>query len=1036
QALIDFGCYAEPVNVAGQTPAELAFEKGHLKVYQFLRKYVKQLKQKEWYKHSQEYTNLLIELNRAGRREDSSDLDAQNDIFKVVKSMSSLLCQGMPLTAPSNISSEPLFMAIHNHNLRILELLFCANAPLYGTIKKYDALQIVWLTQNGSVKQAMMVTRQFEMQLKHELLKIGKEELADTCLTNGIHGLIGQLYLVHRKPQGEQEKLLYPNILAKCSNIKPWRASWPIENTDPLSLSYKSKAHLLVRACRYGATTTAWFMWRSGVNTSLADEQDRLPLLTAIHHQHWDTARYLVSYMDCNPFMNTPNGDEPFQLLPHQIRQEILQVMALSEFSRLNNTLSSAKDRDKKIKLKKIILLFISLYFTFTEREGPTSWKELYSYISGFLSGSLYANELPQDNDFNERDDRLTWLHQLCQNISHEFELDPFGDLQGNEKGSLQEMLGCLDQLKMKIIPLSKDNYKLQKKTGDVLFPMCSSQLLSIQALEFTCEKKYQLFLHMLVTKARIDPNVILDDMLQTRPLHHAAAEGNIDAVAYLIQACNVDINVVDMNKNNAAHYAYLNGHINTGNYLIENQKLLNQTENSSHKSPLHLKKAYKERVKELEMQQLNERLSNELNEKLKVITEQSNEYELSKHLMDLSMFKKHVTKKTFRELAEEKLVNYNKGEGRLIYNEIVSFIENVGKYISMNRKYLHGKLIPAGSSADGCRLGAPDESDFNWVLEWEDVEAELKEIPQTQQVWKGYTHTLILKSKNQEINRLLSGSNFLDDFQAAVKEAIQKCLKFKDNRLSIVLPGVKKTGVGMGLTLAWMGSEHKLLLVDVDLVPVIKTVRPPGYHHPLLTLHISEKHTIEIAGNKWEFSADDLHAAYINSIGNGAWRFSQALEENYIMLNLSRDQKIVFLISKYLVSILKAEPWYPEEVKRRFCYFDSTLFKLPAPQGFLLKSSFFKELERVPGKRNWDECYYLDRIKCIFLHMCRQNTYRDDLLYSLLPRNEKIIEAGNLDSGKVPSYFASSSQMQTAGYLAPAIFEQLSKMQLEDFVA
>ncbi|CAL4256325.1 unnamed protein product, partial [Meganyctiphanes norvegica] len=721
-----------------------------------------------------------------------------------------------------------------------------------------------------------------------------------------------------------------------------------------------------------------------------------------------------------------------------------LQIMALSEFNRLNNTLSSAKDRDKKFKLKKTILLFVSLYYTFTEIERKLSWKEIYSYMFELLTRSMYANEPSQDNDFEEKDDKLTWLHQLCQNISKEFEFDIFVNLHKYEQGSLQEVLSCLDQIQMKIIPLSKEKYKLNKNNGNILLTICSSETILIQALEFTCEKKYNLFLHMLVANAGLDPNVILNDVLQTRPLHHAAAEGNIDAVAYLIHACDVNTNVLDRNGNNASHYSYLYGHINTGNYLIENKTQLNQMKNSSMKSPLHLKCAYKDRLKELGIQNMEKKISNELNEKLTFVCEQSNEYELTKLLMDLSMFKKDLIKKTYKDLALDKLVDYNKGEGRLIYNEIVSFIEKVGLYISMNSKYLDGRLIPAGSSADRCRLGCPDESDFNWVLEWEGVEAKLKEIPQSQQLWKGYTHKLILESKNQQINNLLSGSNLLDAFQSAVNEAIPNCLQLEDNRLSIVLPGVKRTGVGMSLTFAWMGSEHKLLLVDVDLVPVIKTERPSDYPHPQLTRDIYEstqsiqetKHTIQIAGNNWEFSADDLHAAYINSIGNGEWRFSQALEENYIMLKLNEDQKNVFLISKYLVSILKAEPWYPEKVKRRFSYFNSTLFKLPAPQGFLIKSSFFKELERVPEYKMWHEQYYLDRIKCIFLHMCRQNSHRDELLHSFLPDSEKIIEAGNLDSGKVPSYFASSSQMQTAGYLAPTIFEKLNQWKIEDFVA
>ncbi|CAL4061868.1 unnamed protein product, partial [Meganyctiphanes norvegica] len=862
---------------------------------------------------------------------------------------------------------------------------------------------------------------QIEMQLRHELKEIDRAESPKSPLITGINNLLKEISFTNSK-------------------TKPWRATWKLDKAEALSQACKSKASLLVKACEYGATCTAWFMWRSGVNTSMEDSNGQLPLLAAINHKHWDTVHALVSYMGCNPFIRTAMGGDPFQLIPQKHRQTILQKMSSSEFNRLNNSISSAKDHDKKIKMKKMTLLFISLYFTFSEREEKISWKELYSCTLELLSVSFNVTKLMQDTNFDEKDDRLIWGHQLCQKISNEFEFNSSGDLQEFEYGSLPEFLSCLKQLGKKITSISNEKYKLQKKDGEHRCQIVNTEKILIQAMEFSCEKKSPLFLHMLIVHAQLEPNAILDEMLETRALHHASAEGNAVAVTYLINACDINSYVLDRNGNNAAHYAYMNGHINTGNFLLESKPKLTIMENNSLKTPLHLKEAYKDRVEQMEFQQLEAKLRDELNEKLQVVCEQSNESELTNLLLELSMFKKDVRKSTFKELALEKLVDYNNGEGRLIYKEIVCFIGEVGKCISMNNEYLRGKLIPVGSSADGCRLGAPDESDFNWVLEWEDIEAKLEEIPIKLQAMKGYTHKIVLDSKDQEIKKLIFGSNLLDDFQEAVKDAIPKCLNFNDNRLSIVLPGVKRTGVGMALTLAWMGSEHKLLLVDVDLVPVIKTARPPGYPHPPLTAHLSDsahslKHTIEIAGSKWEFYAEELHAAYINSIGNGYWRFSQALEENYIMLNLSIDQKNVFVISKYLISNLKAEPWYPVKTRKRFWYFNSKMFKLPTPQGFLLKSSFFKELERVPEHEKWHAQYYLDRIKCIILHMCRQKSFRDKIFDALDQKNDIKLEPGELDSGKVPSYFASSTQMQTAGYLAPFIFKKLNTMKIEDFL-
>ena len=347
--------------------------------------------------------------------------------------------------------------------------------------------------------------------------------------------------------------------------------------------------------------------------------------------------------------------------------------------------------------------------------------------------------------------------------------------------------------------------------------------------------------------------------------------------------------------------------------------------------------------------------------------------------------------------------------------------------------------MTPAGSSAEGCRMTDPDESDFNWVIDWINyVKARLEDITNDK---KGYTHKVVLESSNEEIKRLLSKSNLLDDFYSTVIEAIPGVLASCDSRLSVIFPGVRRTGVGIALTFTWMGEEYKLLVIDVDLVPVIKTDRPDGYPHPPLTTCLNDDsptivHTVQVAGKKWEFDHSDMNSAYINSIGEGLWRFSTTIEESFIMLNLNRDRLIVFCIVKYLMSILKAEPWYPQYMKERYQYFMFRFFHLPPYQGFLLKSAFYKELEQVSDDDHWKEPWYMSRVKCIILHMCRKDENRDKNIEAHREQMDaKLEDADYLDSGKLPSYFASSTEKYKSGYMAPAILKILDGLNIEDFV-
>ena len=170
--------------------------------------------------------------------------------------------------------------------------------------------------------------------------------------------------------------------------------------------------------------------------------------------------------------------------------------------------------------------------------------------------------------------------------------------------------------------------------------------------------------------------------------------------------------------------------------------------------------------------------------------------------------------------------------------------------------------------------------------------------------------------------------------------------------------------------------------------------------------------------------------------MGDGLYRFSQTLDESIVMLRANSDRKIVFRISKYIVSILKAEPWYPQYIKERYQYFSYRFFNLLPFPGFLLKSAYFLELEQIPQDEQWTESWYLTRVKRIFMHMCRKNQNREDEM-DKHRRNKlaKLEDNNSLDTGNVSSYFASNSEKQKSGYMAPAILKFLDELNIEDFV-
>ena len=110
--------------------------------------------------------------------------------------------------------------------------------------------------------------------------------------------------------------------------------------------------------------------------------------------------------------------------------------------------------------------------------------------------------------------------------------------------------------------------------------------------------------------------------------------------------------------------------------------------------------------------------------------------------------------KVNFHDLAKEVSVNYEGGEATL---KVIEFVEKNTEKIGEKHDIYKGKVVLLGSSANNVRLGAPDEADFNLVLNWENVSTKLKDINEIEhaQKWEKWLYS---KQNQNQSNTFLRG--------------------------------------------------------------------------------------------------------------------------------------------------------------------------------------------------------------------------------------------------------------------------------------
>ncbi|XP_042884081.1 uncharacterized protein LOC122260749 [Penaeus japonicus] len=898
----------------GETPADLARQKGHLEAAEII---LAKAKNKETgHKKNILYTHLLNLITTTSKANLQGDDEEQATRLAAVKEASSLLASGAPLEPPGGHSYYPLHHAITANCTPLLPLLLAAGAPLTSSVDAFGPIQMAWMTPDATPWVGVVVTRVL------------------------IHKILLEIKLLD-----PELKVSAETLVKSLEGDKPWDAKVSVLGDSP-----NTQDSLLFRACAAGATTFAWWIWHSGGSAVSQNKKGETPLHAALDAGHLDTATALVLHMGANLFLPDHKGRAPVDLIPDDATKEHLLTASLArECRRLADEWEKSQEPTRKQEARQIVFLFLSLHCAYasqTDEDHDTlCWKTIFWWLN---------KELCEGDDWMEKLILVTKTQDT--KVSED-----------KESGSSFIDVTCDDMLEL--ITKSQFRYAVSSaKMGDGENDMVMNTLGKIleKAIILSCEREFPLFLHFLVHvgKQKVTSEI---EVCQASLLHYAALKNNISAARYLVSH-GASIKAKDRFGNTPAHYACMHGYKESGDFLRTYQV------NRYGLTAMDLLDGYRNYLKlyDLDLKSLAN------------IDIQKNNTAPQRINILLKELKKKWQVNGIGEAIAKVHVNYSRGESKDIQAAVFSWADSIKNAVAKKNPMFSGELLMLGSSADNVRLFCPDEYDCNIILSSFNgypngglqVSLEEKEPD-----YSDCKSKINVSSKHINILNLLKGNNFLYTFYSMVKECIS-ILEPEDKRLTMIPPGVKRTKVGVGLTLVWTGKEFPLLLVDVDIVPTMEAPWPADLPRPPLT-------------------PPHIKSVYINSIGNGEWRFSFAQAENEIMKNLTPNQRRVFLACKMVLSSLKVEKWAPRDIQSRFKYFEKIFFKIPSPKSFILKNTFFLELQDFRSQTSYWTDQLEKRVRSIFERMC---------------------EKGVKEPAKIEAYFAGSTEASSLGYGASEI--------------
>lgn len=910
------------------------------------------------------YTMLLSVFNHTvsiSSKCENDDPEAQKQKMHHLKNASWLISLGAPLEPPGSHHVSALHLAITSNCKPILTMLLAAGAPLYVTHNGLGPVETAWLTPDVTTWIAVTITRAVVNKLKANIPK----DSSNSC--------------------DRKLAVIINSLIRSLNGREPWKTKYHC-----ITNNYRITKDVVFRACEKGLTLLLWWMWSRKTNSFQDEYTGKTPLHVALEANRYETARALVIHMKVNPFIPDNSRQVPIDMFPLHIKSTMLKQCLMREFQHFDGNLQRLKDPTQIREEQQLALLLLILFLYWQRPSGDIHLQNFHSWVVSLLPA------------FDVRDGKpcfsTDWITCLIEKlketgkISHskvEKEITDYYKNLGLCGDDLSQFLTELNNVYYTI--MDPEDFQILLSLLEALLQEAKEKKIHFEKKDAThfpsllkkglkrcCERKLPLFLHLLVEIAKVPTDTVIDDICGTTAIHHTAINDNMSAAMYL-KASGFEVRKKDKYGRTPSHFAYMYGNKDIGDYLKPG------TENIQTVSglvPDAMWDAYKKYLDlyGIDLKKMNNLEFNECNNIGDLFSVHLNA--LVNKWDDIGIIK----------AAKKAKVDYSSGESSLVSTAIEDFLTELIRAIGVENPLLKGHLAFVGSSKDDVRLITPDEYDCNFVLDnfscfpHGGCKMTLQEVGSR----VSYVDKKInISFESRKLEDLFQGTNLIDKFSEMVKNCLQN-FPMQDNRLSITPTSLKQTLVGTALRFSWNGKEFPLLLIDVDIVPVIRSPWPLELERPVRM---------------------PINEVYINKLGSDEWRFSFAQAESEVMQDLTPDEKVVYLACKMIIGSMKTEGWMQQQLKDQFQFWDGRKMKIPLPNGFLLKSAFFFEREEITDPLLWKESNLLDRMCSIFRRMCYEMEKGAKSFY--VP-------------GKVEAYFGRKTQEQGVGYGAPEILKFL----------
>ncbi|XP_064121866.1 uncharacterized protein LOC135226353 isoform X1 [Macrobrachium nipponense] len=971
-SLIEDGALLEARNYRNLTPRNIADTRGIS-----LQKYLpdKPDTRLDSRSRSQLYSILLNIIAQTIGIDAADSRMVQKWKLQVTKSVGRLLSWGVPHERLGSCQRLILPLAITTNNRTLLPMLLAAGFPLTTADSGLGLVQLVWLTPDIGIWVRMIVTRAVINTLRYE------HKLLENVVTS-------YSFFVNLTQNVNK-------LILELSEEKPREAQF---SSKAISLT-----QLYVTACRYGATLTAWYIWKAGgSNYDRELPYDCTSLEAALDGGHFSTALRLVLDMDANPFLKKNKGQElPIDLFPEKLRVYLLEVMLGKDYRALDKMAEKFKDEDDKRELQQIILLLVVLFLQYTIGGVSISSNRWKSFLDLVLKAY-------------KRIERQETLYSSCKwmlSLSSVLVDEGVNGIKFEKPENVESKISLikkdigLDEIPQKLDLDSTDDYfcilfstlEINFRETEIPTPknfnsdkdLKDPNLLHLKALKVCCEKPLPLFLHLLTSLTSPNLENILNEVCESRPLHHAAKSGNSSAVAYLLE-CGASPLSKDRSGFLPIQYAAMFSHGETGDILIS--KLATDSEKNNQKKLQETYSQYYDKYLD------SYGLSRGDTGNSRYVNVQTYEQLLTRCFDHI---KKQLVEKGVENFATENLVSYTDGEAREIKDAVAQFLYLLKEQISLKNEMFEGDIGFVGSSEDNVRLYCPDEYDCNLLLKKisaypdGEMKAEVIDLDEAKAIQYGHKKSLKVQPVREDLRSLMKGTCFLDSFYNIARESLTE-MDLNGGKLKVIMPGIKRTQVGINLSFLWLGTEYPMLFIDIDFVPTVRAPWPEGLPKPNCSL--DRRHLKEV---------------YLNNVGEDEWRLSFGPTETKIMRGLSVNKRDVFLVCKMILAAFKTENWVPAEIKNQFMYWDSRMFSLHSKGGFALKNCFFQELESITNEEEWTKDKILKRVKSVFERMC------------LIEEQRSLVGGMEVD-GQYPkpvkAYFGGDTEKASEYFIAPEI--------------